>query len=663
MRSGGWRRRGRRVVNLAFNGLHGGVNIEDGDLLTGILDLRCALARGLRRPLSPAVGRRPPMIDAEAPPPPPSAISAPYGRVLGMGTVDFVAGPSFRLRYRSTEIHLPAEWVWGYLDKWIETLGTIPAYRSRGPVSGTGHVMDVFWPRLRARTLTLPDRGAYSRLIGCWMVPVDAAEGMPESLFFRAAGGAMRAVHALTCQVLHAYADEAAVPRSTDAPYPKLVTDDGWCNQLSDFIKAMCMGTDIDALDGDQLRPTPRSEGPCGRVIINYADNHEESLRGGQPISSPCAGLGEWPSENHRCWQVYSDSAAFSGADVLPWDAYTLGVMATPYSSGRLPGLPVGPYAGLEYVTFTDVDNPASTLKPWPRSDTTFSTARASSSRRAVTFQPAHLAYDGEVCDTLMFMAQLCLDRARALCRRREREAPDWAPQAVLAVRAGRQFASYALVIIAERARVLVHELGHVYLGGSPHCGYDASILSKGVPSPVADHTGAPRWRSCFDVASWAFLARVQAENGLPIEPYITVVAADGSPSSQRSPDFGGHPRSTTREIELNRPFWVPGRAGGDCAHVVVGAEYINAEVEERMRRPASATVCVGRAKWELTGLGETGGGFSFSTTNGCACEVPSEPTTASGGSILSGYTPDLSTAACPDVIAYRRGSHAVPHT
>jgi hypothetical protein len=161
-------------------------------------------------------------------------------------------------------------------------------------------------------------------------------------------------------------------------------------------------------------------------------------------------------------------------------------------------------------VTFTDVDNPASTLKPWPRSDTTFSTARASSSRRAVTFQPAHLAYDGEVCDTLMFMAQLCLDRARALCRRREREAPDWAPQAVLAVRAGRQFASYALVIIAERARVLVHELGHVYLGGSPHCGYDASILSKEVPSPVADHTGAPRWRSCFDVASWAFLARVQ---------------------------------------------------------------------------------------------------------------------------------------------------------
>jgi hypothetical protein len=581
--------------------------------------------------------------------------------VLGMGTVDFVAGPSFRLRYRSTEIHLPAEWVWGYLDKWIETLGTIPAYRSRGPVSGTGHVMDMFWPRLRARTLTLPDRGAYSRLIGCWMVPVDAAEGMPESLFFRAAGGAMRAVHALTCQVLHAYADEAAVPRSTDAPYPKLVTDDGWCNQLSDFIKAMCMGTDIDALDGDQLRPTPRSEGPCGRVIINYADNHEESLRGGQPISSPCAGLGEWPSENHRCWQVYSDSAAFSGADVLPWDAYTLGVMATPYSSGRLPGLPVGPYAGLEYVTFTDVDNPASTLKPWPRSDTTFSTARASSSRRAVTFQPAHLAYDGEVCDTLMFMAQLCLDRARALCRRREREAPDWAPQAVLAVRAGRQFASYALVIIAERARVLVHELGHVYLGGSPHCGYDASILSKGVPSPVADHTGAPRWRSCFDVASWAFLARVQAENGLPIEPYIAVVAADGSPSSQRSPDFGSHPDSTTREIEqLNRPFWVgPGIDFEGCGNVLAGAEYVNEDTEDAfLGHVSTATVCVGRATWTLSSLGEAGGGFSFSTTNGCSCEVPSVPTSDVGGSVLLGHEPGDTSAACPDRRAYRRGSY-----
>jgi hypothetical protein len=687
MRAGGWRRRGRRVVNLAFNGLHGGVNIEDGDLLTGILDLRRALARGLRRPPSPAVGRRPPMIGAEAPagPPPPSAISAPYGRVLGMGTVDFVAGPSFRLRYRSTEIHLPAEWVWGYLDKWIETLGTIPAYRSRGPVSGTGHVMDMFWPRLRARTLTLPDRGAYSRLIGCWMVPVDAAEGMPESLFFRSAGGAMRAVHALTCQVLHAYADEAAVPRSTDAPYAKLVTDDGWCNQLGDFIKAMCMGTDIDALDGNQLRPTPRSEGPCGRVIINYADNHEESLRGRQPIGRPCAGIGEWPSENHWCWQVYSDSTAFSGADVLPWDAYALGVIATPYREGRGPGSIVGPiaglvgpsaglvgpsagfvgpYAGLEYVTFTDLDNPASTLKPWPRSDTTFSTARASSSRRAVTFQPAHLAYDGEVCDTLMFMAQLCLDRARALCSRREREAPDWAPQAVLAVRAGRQFASYALVIIAERAKVLVHELGHVYLGGSPHCGYDASILSKEVASPVAEHTGAPRWRSCFDVASWAFLARVQAENGLPIEPYIAEGAAGRAPSSQRSPDFGGHPGSTTREIEeLNRPFWVPGRAGGDCTSVPVGAEYINAEVERRMRRPAGATVCVGRARWELSALGESGGGFSFFTTNGCACEVPSVATSGAGGSVLSGYEPGSSIAACPDASAYRRGGHVVTDT
>jgi hypothetical protein len=461
-------------------------------------------------------------------------------------------------------------------------------------------------------------------------------------------------------QVLHAYADEAAVPRSTDAPYAKLVTDDGWCDQLGDFIKAMCMGTDIDALDRNQLRPTPRSEGPCGRVIINYADNHEESLRGRQPIGSPCAGVGGWPAENRWCWQVY-EGILFGDVEILPWNAYTLGVTTTPYVDASPPGRPPapGPYLGLEYVSFTDLEHPGSALKPWPRTETTFQTAIGSSNRRAVTFQPAHLAYDAEVCDTLMFMAQLCLDRQRALCSRREREAPDWAQQAVDLAAAGRQFASYALVIIAERAKVLVHELGHVYLGGSPHCGYDASILSDPDPTPVAERTGAPRWRSCFDVASWAFLARVQAENGLPIQPYIAEAALEALPSAQ-SPDFGNYLESRTRETELNRPFWVgPGADFEGCGNVLAGAEYVNEDTEDAfVGHVSTATVCVGRATWALSSLGVAGGGFSFSTTNGCSCEVPAVPTSDVGGSVLLGHAPGSSSAACPDRRAYRRGSY-----
>jgi hypothetical protein len=161
-------------------------------------------------------------------------------------------------------------------------------------------------------------------------------------------------------------------------------------------------------------------------------------------------------------------------------------------------------------------------------------------------------------------------------------------------------------------------------------------------------------------VASWAFLARVQAENGLPIEPYIAVVAADGSPSSQRSPDFGGHPGSTTREIELNRPFWVWPEADFEgCGNVLAGAEYVTEFTEERfLRHVSTATVCVGRATLTLSSLGEAGGGFRFSTTNGCSCEVPSVPTSDVGGSVLLGYGPGETSAACPDGTAYRRGSY-----
>ena len=573
--------------------------------------------------------------------------------------------------------------MWSYLDTWIETLGTVPPYRSRGVVSGTGHVMDMFWPRLRARAVSLPDRGAYGRLIGCWMLPVDAAEGLPETLFFRGAGGAMRAVHALTCQVLHAYADEAVVPRSSTSPLRKLVQDDGWCDGLHDFIRAMCEGTPINALDGSALEPTPREEGPCGFVRIHYADNHFDSMHGFDRTDNPCAGTGGWTSEPHFCAGVYSDSLAYASADVLRWDEYTLGIRAVPYRTrdggggggsfggAGLPGDWGGiggglgggaeSFAGREYITFTDLDSPGSTGRPWPRSDTTFSTARGSSTRRAVTFQPAHLAFDAEVCDVLMFMAQICLDRARTLCR--HRTGPDWAPKAVEAVRAGRRFSSYALVIIAERAKVLVHELGHVYLGGSPHCGFDAQILSDEEPRSLHEVTGAPRWRSCFDVAALTFLSKVQAENGLPVAAYVAAAALEDVITPARSPDFSGADLSVQREELLNRPFWVTPRIGSlSCESVRSGAEYINAEVEDAIRRPASASVCVGRATWSLLDVGSVGGGVRFATSNGCACEVATVPTTTEGGSVLSGFKPG-SSSVCTDGDLYARGAYVTSHT
>jgi hypothetical protein len=228
---------------------------------------------------------------------------------------------------------------------------------------------------------------------------------------------------------------------------------------------------------------------------------------------------------------------------------------------------------------------------------------------------------------------------------------------------AGRQFAGYALVVLAQRARLLVHELGHICIGGSPHCGYHSQLLDREDSGDLHLLTGAPRWRSCFDVASYAFLARVQAENGLPVEPYIASIAISSPPASD-SPDFGTFRESGTRTARLDRPFWVRSSVGFDsCERVPSGAEYINTRVTRLIEDPSSAPICVGRSSWTLSAIGLYGGGLVFSTSNGCSCRVPSVVTTGTGGSVLAGFEPGSSSAACADSIAYRRGVYAVPRT
>ncbi len=104
-----------------------------------------------------------------------------------------------------------------------------------------------------------------------------------------------------------------------------------------------------------------------------------------------------------------------------------------------------------------------------------------------VTFQPVHLAFDAYVCDRILFLARLALDYALDRLEALDLDAAfDYAQ---VASRLGR----YALVVVADRASVLVHEIGHSFLGKG-HCKFDC----------------------CFEVASQAWLCEVRGHLGLP---------------------------------------------------------------------------------------------------------------------------------------------------
>jgi hypothetical protein len=237
-----------------------------------------------------------------------------------------------------------------------------------------------------------------------------------------------------------------------------------------------------------------------------------------------------------------------------------------------------------------------------------------------------------------MFMAQLCLDYSKSLFRGDE---PGWSRRALESVRAGQQFAQYALALIADRARILVHELGHVYLGGSPHCGYHTK------------REGDQRWRSCFDVAARFLWAQVTAENGLPLDTYVGKTALGGSPSAE--PDFTGR---TKRDGENDRAFWVYEWVSPflGCHAVRDGEEDRDLNVGKFKKGPQ--TVCVGRYEVGLDAPGVWGGGFDFRTTDGCICAAPASTDT----SATTGWT-YTTPSSCTDYTLGARGVYHVPTT
>jgi hypothetical protein len=127
---------------------------------------------------------------------------------------------------------------------------------------------------------------------------------------------------------------------------------------------------------------------------------------------------------------------------------------------------------------------------------------------------------------------------------------------------------------------------------------------------------------------------RVVAENGLPLDTYVPSVVTDGE-TDRVDPDFDRE--YPLRHFKLANPYWryYPASVDDDygCNRVQWGSEdgYSDWLVRKKagdpdFKKPSGWPVevgragCVGGTTSVLLDVGHQGGGFAFSSTNGCSC-------------------------------------------
>ncbi len=568
-------------------------------------------------------------------------------RRQGPGTV--------RIRYRSVSFEVTD----AFYDDYVRDLVTLVEERrtnGEGLVSSVGDALDALWPTFRAdAAATGVPFSAYHDLLGCYNLPRSDIHDQQTYLFWSDGWGGPHKVHLYACALAQTYAHTVVD-----------INDNPWCRDFSRFLSTVLAGGGAQQLDGEALEPAARRR-DCG-VTIHYLSADEANAWVHNPPSlvssdvlwdSPCSND---PDSTWACTEGFRQ-----GEEDLclgrPWNAFS-------------PSLIID-NARSSYTYLADADYPRSTEAPYPWDDTAcLFYAFAGQTEWSAQFRALQLGWDGFNCDYILYLARMAWDYARYAGERMLAAAlgdtPDlvatWGARYLQAEAAARPLAGFALSIILSRTRVLVHELGHVYLGGSPHCGYDEA-------------TSAARWAGCFESAAQHFKVRVAARLGVSMDPYVGFgyqQAVAGSSARDTSPpsqwgwfDFYGNRRFFTLDgsphygtTELSIPF-----SRDACAHLK-GFSLQNSRIDgsstaQRDRRAVHDfgfnVRCTGTTRWQLDGQGVPGvPATQFCSTAGCRCQTLLFPHAVSSR-LVSQASPDADLSDCIDRFAARgRGAGCV---
>lgn len=164
-----------------------------------------------------------------------------------------------------------------------------------------------------------------------------------------------------------------------------------------------------------------------------------------------------------------------------------------------------------------------------------------STARSLIRAQPGRLCWDGLVCDRILTAARL----ARDFARRAALLAPELAEAAA---KAGKRFGRYALAYLVYHGSMLIHELGHVYLGAC-HC----------------------HWNCCLDQAGGAWWLEVKARLGLPWYDEAPSPSGEDFPGTPVAGNDARSCSSSGGSIDVGFSFSQLGKPGGSVAWVLGG--------------------------------------------------------------------------------------------
>jgi len=275
-----------------------------------------------------------------------------------------------------------------------------------------------------------------------------------------------------TCQMLYSLHEYIDYRQQDSTEVPDFVDE---CEGLSTYIRDTLMGGSPDNRKGDH----------CFLSLAFRSDGSDHDL-----INDWC---GIQSDQKLACDEQWSQEVNVPDCKGTPWYSWTP-----------------------EWVEGMNCIAGAGTGTACDKPDTGCESANGRHHDFSIHLHAISMAFDGHVCDHIMYLARMALDYGRWLADQgRDAESLDAEAAADLISR-------YALRIMMERCRLYIHEIGHAWLAHS----------HQSVPYP-GDHC---KYNCCNDVAASHFCCWVRSYLGLPLPTYASgVLSDDYDPSSNRT--------------------------------------------------------------------------------------------------------------------------------
>lgn len=411
------------------------------------------------------------------------AVPPPYGNVPPPNVVLPPIGPNGKfeppwVQYRSEKFPIDEAWT----DKYLVALATYLRTGASPPfisplsgytspmVSGTGDTLNALWGTFWNDYQALPT-GVIGHLIdsiGCYNLPHSG--DTPHYLFWNSGYGAPLTLITYALAMIYMYADEVIDEYSQS----------NYCDGFNIFIKTLIVGGEA----YNKLIPGATDSSQSCRLSIHFKNLTGALGLYGSLWETDDSGLAKSYRTDPppRC---HPEDKCNTGFDLsnpsIAWNDWTPAWRWV--TSGE---------ENFFYIAATrpDPDENGNDGEQGVRPDVgTLSFIRGGNFD--ITAHPAHLAFDGYVCDQIMFQARTLYDYARTTMN-------PGSIEYLIAMQTAMRISRFALRIIAYWGRFLIHEIGHSYTGSGGHC--DSGC--------------------CFELASQRWLCKMLGQLELPIDVY-----------------------------------------------------------------------------------------------------------------------------------------------